>query len=299
LLATIKRYFSISKWEGITFIVLLLFIFGLIGVHNYLPYLQSNNQQIAQADSVALQLLAQQLQVDSAEGNSGNRFNKAESDGTNIKAFAFDPNTIDSVGLRRLGLSERTAHTMLNYRNKGGKFYSKKDVEKMYSLSQAEYAKLEPFIQLPDASNGKKQFANNYTPREKTIVEINSADTAAWNKLYGIGSTLAQRIVTLREELGGFYSVNQLQEVYGLQDSVLQNLQAQLRIDASRIKKINLNSVLFQTLNTHPYFKNGLALALLKFRKANGGKINSLDQLTTIEGIDAKALEKAMHYLVL
>ncbi|MEI9908826.1 MAG: hypothetical protein WDO71_03640 [Bacteroidota bacterium] len=40
--------------------------------------------------------------------------------------FHFDPNTIDEEGWKKLGLKEKTIHTIQNYLRKGGHFYKRK-----------------------------------------------------------------------------------------------------------------------------------------------------------------------------
>jgi competence protein ComEA len=265
-----------------------------------MPLWVKQSSTISISDGVALQKLAALLKADTSNQKPiWKKYDKyIAGDGTNIHGFAFDPNTLDSAGFIRLGLSAKTAHDIINYRNHGAVFYNKEKFSTVYSLSEAEYKKLIPFISItPNASN--KKFTNNYTPREKIIIEINSADTTQFNKLYGIGAVLAQRIVDLRTQLGGFYSIAQLQDVYGITDSTFTKIKPQLRIDANKICKININTVLYQTLNAHPYFKNGLALAILKLKKNNGGKINNIEQIKSIEGIDAGKLEKALHYMVI
>jgi competence protein ComEA len=62
--------------------------------------------------------------------------------------------------------------------------------------------------------------------RPKPIpIDINTADTAAFISLPGIGSKLANRIISFRTKLGGFNSIEQIKEVYGLRDSVFQIIQ--------------------------------------------------------------------------
>lgn len=48
------------------------------------------------------------------------------------------------------------------------------------------------------------------------IVDLNSADTLLLQRVPGIGATFARRIFMYRELLGGYYVVEQLQEVYGM-----------------------------------------------------------------------------------
>jgi DNA uptake protein ComE-like DNA-binding protein len=65
--------------------------------------------------------------------------------------FTFDPNTIDSISLTRLGFSPKQARTILNYRRKGGKFNVKEDFGKSFAVSEQMYTKLFPYIDIRDA----------------------------------------------------------------------------------------------------------------------------------------------------
>ena len=62
-------------------------------------------------------------------------------------------------------------------------------------------------------------------------IDINTADTSAFIALPGIGSKLANRIVSFRTKLGGFNSVEQIRKVYGLQDSVFMLISPFLKCD--------------------------------------------------------------------
>lgn len=68
--------------------------------------------------------------------------------------FPFDPNTLSKDSFLLLGLPEKTAQTIINYRNKAGRFYENEDLRKIYSLSPEYYALLEPYISIKN--NNKK-----------------------------------------------------------------------------------------------------------------------------------------------
>src|SRR5687768_6360242 len=65
--------------------------------------------------------------------------------------FHFDPNTLSAAGWQKLGLNPRTIKTLLNYRNKGGRFYKKEDLKKIWGLPEAFYNRVEPFIAIEGA----------------------------------------------------------------------------------------------------------------------------------------------------
>ena len=60
--------------------------------------------------------------------------------------------------------------------------------------------------------------AEAYLPKLKpgATIDLNSADTTLLKRVPGIGSSFARRIVKYRDLLGGYYVVEQLQEVYGM-----------------------------------------------------------------------------------
>lgn len=79
----------------------------------------------------------------------------------------------------------------------------------------------------PPSSNNKP-YANNYNKKSSSYdtvrVELNSADTTELKRLRGIGSVLSVRIVKYRNKLGGFSSVEDLKNVYGLSDETYQSI---------------------------------------------------------------------------
>jgi competence ComEA-like helix-hairpin-helix protein len=132
--------------------------------------------------------------------------------------------------------------------------------------------------------------------RPLQVVNINAADTAAFIALPGIGSKLASRIVLFREKLGGFYSVEQIREVYGLQDSVFEKIKPALRCDASATKKIRINAVEKEELKSHPYIRWQLANILVQYRTMHGAFMSAAD-LRKIDNLDSAAIEKMLPYL--
>ena len=142
----------------------------------------------------------------------------------------------------------------------------------------------------------KKFEPPRYIKKKIEPFEINKADTSAFIALPGIGSKLAARIVLFREKLGGFYNVDQLKEVYGLQDSVYRKISPLLRCDPGIIRKIPINTAEKETLKVHPYIRWNIANALVSYR-AQHGSFNSPGDLSRLENVDEDALKKMMPYI--
>jgi competence protein ComEA len=198
---------------------------------------------------------------------------KEEAEPLAISYFDFDPNKASKEELMQLGLSSRTAQSILNYRSKGGEFRVKTDLAKIYTLSTEDYEALEGYILLPD-SIARRRIASEpdpAQPKPKTIqiIDINQATADDFQQLRGIGPSFSKRIVKYRNALGGFINVDQIGEVYGLPDSTFLAIRSRLRCDA-KIKKLNLNTATAEELKSHPYLRWKHANAIVRYRKENG-----------------------------
>ncbi len=100
-----------------------------------------------------------------------------------------------------------------------------------------------------------------------TIVELNQADTLTLKKIPGIGSTFARRIVSYRELLGGFYTVEQLAEVYGIDEERYNNLYPWFKVDTTRIHPLLINQLPYRELLRHPYLNASQVRQLDRLRR--------------------------------
>ena len=178
-----------------------------------------------------------------------------------IKDTLIDLNTAVYDDFLAVGFSKKQAKTICNYRNKGGVFYSKNDLLKIYGISQKQFEMLTPYVFVESNIRKIKKSKSNYTKPNFTKnyrdtiqpVEINTATPHDLMKIKGIGEFRAQKIIEYREKLGGFYNVLQLQEVYSIDSNLVATLKDWCYVDTSRIVKINLNTAQFTDLQSHPY----------------------------------------------
>ena len=214
--------------------------------------------------------------------------------------FSFDPNTLDAKGWRSLGLPERTITTILHYTARGGRFRKPDDLQKVWGLPKGFYEKVRDSIRIRNEERPANPALapGNFTPSRPARaaeVDINHSDTAEWIALPGIGAKLAGRIVAFREKLGGFISIDQVGEVYGLRDSVFQKIRSSLQGGGS-VKTLNINQATKDELKQHPYLRWSLANAIVNYREQHG-KFNSIEELKNISLIDVKLFEKIKSYL--
>jgi competence ComEA-like helix-hairpin-helix protein len=217
--------------------------------------------------------------------------------------FAFDPNTLDESGWKRLGLRDKTIATIQKFIEKGGRFYKAEDLGKIWGLHADEVKRLIPFVEIRQANKesypAKKQFESSAFDKPKystASVDINTADTTSLIALPGIGSKLSQRIVTFRDKLGGFYKVDQIGETYGLPDSTFQKIKSRFVVDAASVNQININTATADEMKTHPYLRYAIANAIVQYRTQHGD-FSSVGELKKIMLITDDVYNKAAPYL--
>ncbi|MFL5730028.1 MAG: helix-hairpin-helix domain-containing protein [Cytophagaceae bacterium] len=291
----IKDYLYFSKRDRLGIISLLF----LIAIIYSVPLFLSRNRAFPLKASPLLQLAMDSL---SARGNrTQNRASHAtRSNSGNWKMgelFSFNPNSLSVEDWRRLGLPEKTIRTIQHYLSKGGKFYKPDDLKKIWGLPPEFYERVKGFISIEAKQPEHKKEYTSRPEKKINAVDINSADSAEWTALPGIGSRLSGRIVNFREKLGGFYSIKQVKETYGISDSTFQIILPYLHLNGS-VRKLHLNSAGMEELKSHPYIRWKLANAIIAYRNQHGN-FKSLEELKNILLMDEATFQKILPYLEL
>lgn len=129
--------------------------------------------------------------------------------------------------------------------------------------------------------------------------DLNTADTTALRKVYGIGPVLSNRIVKYRDLLGGFTSKSQLHEVYGLEQEVIDRLDSLTYISEVFVpKQLSINELKYYQLDDHPYLDKKTAKAIDAYRQQHG-KFDSLEALYSIHLLDSVEIKKIAPYIKL
>ncbi|MBQ5529055.1 MAG: helix-hairpin-helix domain-containing protein, partial [Bacteroidales bacterium] len=195
------------------------------------------------------------------------------------ESFAFDPNTVSLADLQRLGLSERQAQSIENYREKGGRFRSKADFRKMYVVSDTLFARLEPYIEIAK-------------------LELNGADSAALVSLRGIGPWYARKILDYRDRLGGFVAPEQLLEIDGIDAERYAGFADGITVDPSRIRRLDLWHASDTVLARHPYLGPKGARSIVRYRELYDSTRWTLPDLATERVLSQENIEKLKKYIV-
>ncbi|HEY6436621.1 MAG TPA: helix-hairpin-helix domain-containing protein [Ignavibacteriaceae bacterium] len=215
------------------------------------------------------------------------------------KRFEFNPNIIGFDSLVMLGFPEYLANRIVRFRNAGGKFFRKEDLKKIFGMKSELYREIEQLILIPQGEKLVAQISERTIPSKHlpyTIADLNTADSSDLVKIRGIGPAFSGRILKYRSALGGFVSKNQLKEVYGMTDSLYNEIQANIEI-TSAAHKFNLNEVSENELKNHPYFREKkLAGIIVKYRIQHG-QFKNLEELKNIHTITVEQYDRFVSYL--
>jgi competence protein ComEA len=305
----IKDYFNFSKKERVAVLLLLAAIILVV----LLPYIWLRKQNfIAAQQEEAINLKKQLAQLNTAPAG----YNAHEPEhayaryasnpilpAASKSEFYFDPNTLAANDWKRLGIPDKTVQTIQHYLAKGGRFRQPEDLGKIYGIRKNDYDRLVAYVQIEPvrdvpAATQQNATQNLFTKKTPVLVNINTADSSAWIALPGIGSKLAARIINFRQKLGGFYTVDQVAETFGLPDSVFQKIKSSLQNTPGSIQTININTADAHTLKSHPYIKWPLANAIVQYRHQHG-LYKSVTDLLEIATLTPEQFYQVKPYLVI
>lgn len=287
----LNNYFSFTKREFDGLLVLAVLI-TLVSVAPYLYAWFFSKQLVAnELDLQAIQKLT--LMADKRDHEV------YTPQVVHTSLFKFDPNQISLREWQELGLSAKQAQSIINYRDKGGKFYRPEDLKKMYTISPQMYKRLYPYIVIEKRAMSEPPTLAVKADRDKkpVMVNVNLADSAMLDGIKGIGPVFASRMLKYRKRLGGFYQKEQLREVYGIDSTKFEEIKEQIFIDASAIVKININTASFDDLKQHPYLKFKEINAIIQYRKQHGN-YNHIDDLKKVLILSPQTIMALKPYLI-
>jgi len=216
---------------------------------------------------------------------------------TIFKPIYFNPNIVTESELDNMGFNKRFIKSFLNYRGKGKVFKNEQDFKTVFGLTEDEFKIAQPFLTFPTQNNAlenekKKEIEKR---KEQLIIDINTADSTELTNLKGIGPVFARRIINYRNKLGGFYQKEQLREVWGI-DSILFNRIEPFVVLGNAIKLIDINTVSFEQLKTHPYLTYNLANSIIQIRNRTG-RFKKIEDIKKSVLLKPEIFEKIKPYL--
>lgn len=210
--------------------------------------------------------------------------------------FAFDPNTITEEDAIELGFSKKTAATLVKFRIKGGKFKVKEDLKKLYGVKASFYESLKEYIVIEKSEEAKITIKEENKKSAVNLIDLNSTDSIELVKLPKIGPFTAKKIIKFRNALGGFINLEQLNEIYGIKDSVLLILKSKTFVENKNIKPILINKATYEELKRHPYINHIIASTIIAYREKHGN-YKEINDLKNVGTLDDKKIEQLKSYL--
>ena len=210
----------------------------------------------------------------------------------------FDPNQADEATWLAMGISARTVSTIKRYLAAGGRFRQPDDLRRIYGIRDQDYQAIRSWVRIRTDSIVAGRPKGDRPPNfPSPVQDINAMDSVDWDRLPGIGPVLARRILRFRDGLGGFGSVDQLGEVYGIRDSLLQALKPRLSVAPGfQPPGLSLNEAGPEVLEQHPYLGKRLARLIVAYRQQHG-PFARLEDLQAIPLVDSVLLNKLRPYL--
>ena len=300
----LRKWFTFSKGERVAVITILVAIFVLLlACLLWRPKVSLDEASLHNLDSL---LVLRKAAVEEMQQQKASQPQEV----VELQPFPFNPNTMTEEEGRRMGLTDRQVRNIINYRDKGGKFYSKNDLGKLYTISEEDFAQLEPYIVLPEVA--RKEYTKPKTEiKEKqevteekrtskpiSVVDLNTVDSATLVELPQIGSYTAARIMAYREKLGGFIKKEQLLEVKGMDEARYNVVEPYIKIGEAPITKIDVNRADFKTLVNHPYLNYNQVKRIFNQREKRGmiKDWTQLEALLKDEGETNPLLEYYLKY---
>jgi competence ComEA-like helix-hairpin-helix protein len=300
-----KEYFDFSRSErnGVFLLLIILFIIIL------LPYIYAFIEKPTKTYKPEFENEVTRFEgsLMSSEEDSSRNMSEADSE----QLFPFDPNYTTFRDWKKLGLSDKQIKVILNYLSKGGKFYKKDDLKKMYCVSPEKYRQLEPYIifsqHIAISEKNKTESENNPLKNEPILFSFDP-NTATEDEFLRLGLNENQ-VKTIRNFIskgGKFYKKDDFKKMYGLSEKQYNELEPYIEItknaDVTAKTKINklveLNSATSEDLQNLKGIGSYYSKMIIKYRDLLGGYIN-LDQLLEVYNMRKETVEQIKPYLTI
>jgi DNA uptake protein ComE-like DNA-binding protein len=197
-----------------------------------------------------------------------------------VESFRFNPNTATLDELCRLGFTQKQAQSIINYRNKGGRFRRKSDFSKSFVVSDSIFRRLEPYIDIP-------------------LIDLNLADSADFDALPGIGGWYASKMIEYRKRLKGYSYKEQLMDIWKFDRQKYDALKDLVVVNAKYVTPYPLWSYPADSLRKHPYIGNyETARAIVLYRENASPDQWSIEKLSAAGILSESAAEKLSRCII-
>ena len=285
----IKSHFIFNRSQR-NGILLLLFFVSVVGIiNNHIDFTTENQLDTNSEEVLALQKELDSLRIFHGESNQP-------------KVYPFNPNFITDFKGYKLGMSTEEIDRLIDYRKKNKWINSKEDFKKVTKVSDSLLNQISSYFKFPDwVANSKPRNKNKSQGfKEKKYdqkIDLNLATQQELKKVNGIGDIYSKRIIDYRNQLGAYTNDIQLNDIYGLDYQVINNILNEFTVKTPKeIIKMNLNKVTASDIATIPGISFELAKKIWEYRILNE-RIYNFSELGKIEGLTERKLQGIQLYL--
>ncbi|MBK8955753.1 MAG: helix-hairpin-helix domain-containing protein [Saprospiraceae bacterium] len=263
-----KYYLTKTELHGLQVLVIISLLYT-----GWIAHLgnQFSSAQISQKQ-------AESVLMDTISKNNYNHFINAKLTPAEHSLFEFDPNNLSEQEAIQLGIPIKAFRNLQKYKAKGGRIKSETQFKNIYGMDTAVYSILKPYIKITQEKDPLLPIRKAQS--QDSIYDINTIEIRQLLYKLNIDYKIAYRILNFRNALGGFYSLDQLHEIYGIEDSTITRIQKKLAV-RSMHQKFNMDQIPLDSLGKHPYIKYKTARLIGKYREQHG-TIHSIQELQLI-----------------
>ena len=282
----IKEYFNFSKREQNGLVVLFVLLVAIIGTNIFVS-VRKSNQKVDFSDF--------ETEIDSFLVYQQTHFDDSE-------LFAFDPNTASREDLLRLGLSPKSVNGIMNYREKGYKFYKPEDIMRVRTLKPEEYEVIKDYIVIE-----RQQYSNNYS-RNDYRHEYRDKDNAQSTELFDFDPNTAtkdelerlgfkpwqtENIIKYRSKGGRFKQPSDITKIHGVDAEFAERLMPYIKIEsqsqhqpqsASYEILVNINTATASDFQKLKGIGEAYSKRIVAYREKLGGFI-AVEQIREVYGM--------------
>lgn len=219
------EYFRYTKGERNGFIVLMSICITLLTYYHFQHLLfRSDQSDLAQYEELLRSVYKEPIVAPSPVVEKP------------IQLEKFNPNSASESQLLNLGLSQKQVKTLLNFRNKGGKFNKPEDLLKVYGINNADFEKLKDYIELQaqKKKKDKKIVSSNPVLHPLFDFDPNTANEADFKHL-GLSAKTIKTILNFRKAVP-FGAASDFEKVYGLKKADYERLAPYIKIEKKAVE---------------------------------------------------------------
>ena len=284
--------FVISKRSKRGLLVLILASLGLIFFPRVYMFFQKEEAFVINSEQIAE---FERTHKKFKKRNYSNYYSKNKKYKAPVSKF--NPNNYSLSDWMNLGLSEKQSVVVLKFTSRG--IYSEEDLKRIFVIPDVLFELIRDSVVYPERfQNSPNQESFKKQAKQITLINLNTADTTEFMKIYGIGAFYAKQIIRYREKLGGYFTKEQLFEVWKMTNEAYDKIKDHVFISEKDVKRININSVTIEELKVHPYLKWNQANSIIKMRIQRNG-FKNIEEIKESVLIDSETYEKLFPYLSL